>query len=435
MANALGGASGALTGAAAGSALAPGIGTVVGGLIGGLAGLFGGGDDDSEELRQKALSILENAGVAPDLSSPVAIEALQQGGFFTPDLIERLPLNADQKTQLIEDSKNKENQQYSSNALKEMSQTGLSAVDRAAMSKLRNQVAGDTQAKVNQILQQQQMRGQASGGNTLAAQLASVQNATQDESESADRISANAAQARRDALSKFTDLAGQMRSTDLGVQKYNTDNDIARQKFLDQNSLARQTANVSATNAANVGNLQRQQSVMDMNAQARNAELYRQNEAKRRKYLDDLDKAKMISDVYTGNAKAEHEAAQSQAASNQGMITAGMGGIKDLAKSGMFDTGTGIGSSGTPQSDALNKFKLDTSATTSGGLYNAAHGGRVPGSKLFPGDSMLNDTVDAKLTPGEMVIPASHAHDEDLAKAFIKHHFKKEKEAMEGNKK
>lgn len=431
MANALGGASGALTGAAAGSALLPGIGTAVGGIIGGLAGLFGGGDDESEELRAKALKILEDAGVAPDLSNPVAIQALQQGGFFTPELVQKLPLNADQKTELIEDSKNKQEQQYSLNALKEMSQTGLTAVDRAAMNKLRNQVAGDTQAKVNQILQEQQMRGQASGGNTLAAQLASIQNAQQNESEEADRIAANAAQARRDALAKFTGLATEMRGTELGKQKYNLENELARQKFLDNNSLARQTANVEAMNRANASNLERQQSVLDTNTQMRNRELYRQNEAKRQKWVDDMDRAKALSNVYTGAASAESQRAANQAASNQSMISAGMGGIKDLAQSfGVGSTpkySTGVSKAVNPTGTAADQINaLDG--------FRMAHGGRVPGHKILPGDTILNDTVDIKATPGEVIIPASHAHDEELAKAFIKFHFKKEKEELEGKK-
>lgn len=40
-----------------------------------------------------------------------------------------------------------------------------------------------------------------------------------------------------------------------------------------------------------------------------------------------------------------------------------------------------------------------------GGHVSMQHGGNVPGQAIVPGDSYLNDTVDAKLSPGEVVIP------------------------------
>ena len=46
-------------------------------------------------------------------------------------------------------------------------------------------------------------------------------------------------------------------------------------------------------------------------------------------------------------------------------------------------------------------------------------GGPVPGKAKVPGDSPKNDTVDAKLSPGEIVIPRSAANDEDEFKAFM----------------
>lgn len=46
-------------------------------------------------------------------------------------------------------------------------------------------------------------------------------------------------------------------------------------------------------------------------------------------------------------------------------------------------------------------------------------GGKVPGKAKVKGDSPANDTVDAKLSPGEIVIPRSAAHDEDEFKLFM----------------
>lgn len=48
-----------------------------------------------------------------------------------------------------------------------------------------------------------------------------------------------------------------------------------------------------------------------------------------------------------------------------------------------------------------------------------AHGGEVPGTASVPGDSAVNDTKEAKLSPGEIVIPRSAAQDRESAMAFL----------------
>jgi len=59
---------------------------------------------------------------------------------------------------------------------------------------------------------------------------------------------------------------------------------------------------------------------------------------------------------------------------------------------------------------------------------NYAKGGFVRGgSAPIAGDHTMNDTVHAKLSPGEIVIPRSFAHDPDLSKAFINYLHKKNK--------
>lgn len=54
-------------------------------------------------------------------------------------------------------------------------------------------------------------------------------------------------------------------------------------------------------------------------------------------------------------------------------------------------------------------------------------GGSVPGKAKVAGDSKKNDTVKAMLSPGEIVIPRSHAMTPHLAKAYIDHLYGKKK--------
>lgn len=60
-----------------------------------------------------------------------------------------------------------------------------------------------------------------------------------------------------------------------------------------------------------------------------------------------------------------------------------------------------------------------------------AHGGFVPGHQKTIGDSIRNDVVDVKASPGEMIIPVSFAHDEKLSKAFVEYMHRMKKESKE----
>lgn len=429
MANVLAGLSGAAGGAASGAPLGP-IGAGVGGILGGLSGLFSGGDDDAaKEALENAMKEYEQLGKAPDLSNPIILQGFQQAGLLTPELIQQSNLNADQKTELLESPEGKKNQNYALNALKDMSATGLTATDRAAYNKLRNQTASDTQAKTNQILQDQAMRGQASSGNALAAQLMANQGASQEASAQADRLAAQATEARQSALGKFADMSGSMRNTDLGVQKFNTENELARQKFLDQNSLSRQAANVAAKNAANETNLNRQQGTSDKNVAMQNQELYRQADAKRQSWLDNLNLANAKAGVYKAQAGQASSDAANQAQNDANRTAGIVGAVGSAAKTDWSKVfgGTGTGSSGTPQSDALNAFKIDPTKTLNASRF--AGGGEV-GSDIgkVPTDTEENDVIPAALSEGEIVIPKSFAHDSDLSKAYINFIHKQKKE-------
>lgn len=64
---------------------------------------------------------------------------------------------------------------------------------------------------------------------------------------------------------------------------------------------------------------------------------------------------------------------------------------------------------------------LNAGGGAAGAALAAAHGAIVPGKANVDGDSPENDTVHAMLSPGEIVIPRSKAHDPEKAKEFIDH--------------
>lgn len=59
------------------------------------------------------------------------------------------------------------------------------------------------------------------------------------------------------------------------------------------------------------------------------------------------------------------------------------------------------------------------SGGSSGGENYAAKGGKVPGRAIVKGDSPVNDTVPAMLSPGEVVLKRTVAKDGDKAKSFV----------------
>jgi hypothetical protein len=427
------------SGAAIGSAIAPGIGTAIGAGAGLLAGLFSDDGPDYSAQMKEAADLLMSMDI-PDIDKAIALQQYQQSGTFSPEMMEKIQLEADKKTALTEDPQNRANQQMALNALKELSQTGMSAIDRAQMAEMRSQVAQDEQAKNAQILQEAQMRGQSGGGQQLASQLAMSQSGAQGASKAAMQQAAAAAQARQNALSQFGTMAGQVRSADVGTQQFNIQNELQRQRFLDQNSLARQQANIGAVNQAQMANLQRQQQVADMNAQQQNQEYARQKQAQYQKAMMELERRKAVGDIYGKQSEIGQKQSAAEASGIASMLegagkmaTAGQkagwwgseGGTTDL-KVGLSDD---VQKSWKDLSDNWNP-KAATRLPAQRGSYehlNAAHGGRIPGEPEVDGDSYKNDNVPAMLSPDEIVVPRSKAQDPKKAKTFIDDIFEQEK--------
>lgn len=388
------------SGAATGAMVGGPVGAAIGGGLGLLAGLFSGDDSEAAAARmQQAVDILNELEI-PEIDKAIALQQFQQSGTFSPELMEKIQLEADKKTALTEDPANRAKQQMALNALQELSQTGMSAIDRAQMAEMRSQVAQDLEAKRAQILQEAQMRGQAGGGQQLAAQLSASQAGAQQASKDAMQQATAAAQARQQALSGFAGLAGQVRSADVGTQQFNIQNELSRQRFLDQNSLARQQANIAATNQARMANLQRQQQIADMNVQSANQELARQRQAALQKAQLDFQRRAAIAGVYGEQAGL----AQKQTEAEASGIASLLEGTTKLAGAGKEAGWWG------------NKEKK-----------RAAHGGRIEGDAEVDGDSYENDTVEALLSPGEIVVPRTKAKDPKKAKSFIDDVFEQEK--------
>lgn len=273
-----------------------------------------------------------------------------------------------------------------------LSKDGLSDVDAAGYQKSRDEAQQIAQGQSGAALANAESRGLSGSGMEFAAKEMAGQSAA-NRAQSADLQQA-ADSARQRAM--YTQayggaLAGQ-RSQDFGANAANTN-------ILNQFN----QANTQARNNASYGNVQNQNQAQMYNNQGRTG-IQQQN------FNNQVTRAGGMSGANTGMANGY--AAQDAANTGQFNSIVGTGARLGAAyMMGGTKTASGAGNS----------------AGSSGMDYSgyAAHGGIIPGQAPVPGDSMMNDTVKMNLSPGEMVIPRSHAQTPHLAKAFVEHLFGK----------
>lgn len=129
---------------------------------------------------------------------------------------------------------------------------------------------------------------------------------------------------------------------------------------------------------------------------------------------------------------ANHQGTQglnaSTAMGNAGMQTQGLGINAGVAQNNANAAGQAFGALASGIGSGAAMFATGgasagapaASASYPAALSMMAGGGRVPGKAPVSGDSPRNDTVDAKLSPGEVVLPRSVADDPEKAAEFVR---------------
>jgi hypothetical protein len=221
--------------------IAGGAGTVAGGLMGYLTRPDLSASTQSAKL-QALTALLNRPPEIPEVelqkySTP---EALAYLGNFTPEELQATGLPAGVINQAM---RNKQLQALG--GVEELSQTGLSAIDRAALSEIQNEIAMQERGQRESILQNMAQRGLSGSGQELAAQLQSSQAASQLASQQGLQQAAQAQRARVDALSNLSNMATGIESTDFQrqaqksqaqdvINQFNTQNrNVAKLRDLD----------------------------------------------------------------------------------------------------------------------------------------------------------------------------------------------------------
>jgi len=221
--------------------VAGGAGTVAGGLMGYLTRPDLSASTNSAKI-QALTALLNRPPEIPEIelqkySTP---EALAYLGNFTPEELQATGLPAGVINQAM-----RTKQLQALGGVEELSQTGLSAIDRAALSEIQNEIAMQERGQRESILQNMAQRGLSGSGQELAAQLQSSQAASQLASQQGLQQAAQAQQARVNALSNLSNMATGIESTDFQrqaqkaqaqdvINQFNTQNrNVAKLRDLD----------------------------------------------------------------------------------------------------------------------------------------------------------------------------------------------------------
>ncbi len=306
---------------------------VIGGMMGGMAASKD--RKQQKKMIKRALQELEKVGVPPDLSGPLLLKEFQSAGIYTPEMEEDLNSEMQESVvaQIKEDPGLREAQMQALNSLQQRAKVGLSAEDRAALNQVRSETQRDSEAKRQQIMQTMQSRGQGGGGADLMAQLQSAQGAADQAAAGSDTLMAQAQSRALDALGQSGRMATDVRGQEFGIEETKARALDERNRFLQENSIARQRSNVGALNEAQRLNLAEQQRISTANTQLANAESERQNQAKRDLYQDKLDLAKAKSSAQVAQASAAGDRADRTASQYAGIgsaIGTGIGGYAQM---------------------------------------------------------------------------------------------------------
>ena len=297
-------------------------------IVGGLVGNVMSQKDRSAQKKamKQAMAELQAVGYPPDLSKEIIYQQFQQQGIMTPQLEEDLndSIPESEVSKIQEDKGLRDAQIKALSDMQNRAQVGLSAEDRASLNQVRNEVQRDAEAKRQQVLQQMQARGMGGSGAALIAQLQAGQDAQNLASQQSDNQMAQAQQRALQALGQSADMATGIRNQDFSNAQAKASAIDERNRFLAENSIARQQRNVSSLNQAQAANLQEQQRIADANAQLYNQEKQRQVNEQGNLYDRSLGYAQSKANALTGQANYYGQQAANTAQSF-GQMGSGLG--------------------------------------------------------------------------------------------------------------
>lgn len=449
-------------------------------VLGAIAGDAAAGSDrgHSQALTDEAINAIKAAQQPDDIANLTNYQQYQDAGQLTPDQESVINAAPSQAGQVKADPKMLAAQMQALNSLKQLSQTGMSATDKARLNQIQQSAASQAEGQRQQVLQNFAQRGLGGSGNELLAQLQASQNAANQGNQQSLDVAGQAQNAALQALQGYGQQASGIEGQEYNQQAQAANANDLTNRFNTTNQLAQQQRNVASRNQAQASNLQNKQNLMNANTGQSNTALQQQKAGEQDLFNDQLNQGKALSGAEFAGANAYNNMGNQQA-QKWTNIGNGLSNMSDSSSiMGMFGGGGGGGAAGgaaaaaaeggtVPTNQDLQKrqqqgqqqppqyfaggglvdgtvayptIQEDSSSGGGGGgggimsmlpmlAMLAAHGGSVPGKAPVQGDSYANDKVHILVSPGEIILPRhitmSHNAPE-LAKLFVENEMRKQ---------
>ncbi len=194
----------------------------------------------------------------------------------------------------------------------------------------------------------------------------------------------------------------------------------AMQQFNAANQQQASANNAGFQQAANATNTQNANQAGAANTGLANQRTQYNAQVPQTVFQDQFQKANGVANQYNNAANTATGQGQQNAGIFSGLLGAGAtlagGPIAGAAASALTAPKSGAMVQPMPPPASSNQYAPPGYAC-GGEVMNMKSGGPVPGQAQVPGDSPKNDTVNAKLSPGEVVLPRTmvQSHPEDIA--------------------
>jgi hypothetical protein len=252
------------------------------------------------------------------------LEQLVNQGVINPEQAQEYLLSASAMENVNQDPSTKAAQMAALQQLQDITSSGgLTDMDRAKLSQIRNEENTAARGSREAIIQNAQARGMGGSGIELMSQMKNQQDSATRASQRDMDVAGMAQERALQALMQQGQLAGQ-----IGSQQFNQDASKAQSqdaisKFNAQAKSQVNQANTTAKNQAQQINLQNQQNVSNQNVALRNQQAAQQATIAQQQYENELRKRQGQAGI--GSANASNQGAASQAAANAQNQTIGTG--------------------------------------------------------------------------------------------------------------
>jgi len=394
------------------------------GITGGLESILGLDTTAGTSEMQQAIAALQAVGVpnAAQLSLP-ELQKYVSAGVLSPSqyqAIQEDPQAYQQAFNAAQDNTGKNAQSAALQQLGGIVQAGGSTpINQANLMNNINTTNQAMQAARQGIQENAQERGVAGGGQELMSQLMNEQSNANTANQGAVNAASNNAQLALSALANQGTLGGTMQGQANQSQQAQAQAAAQIAQYNSQLQSAANQYNTQNANSAQAANLQNAQNISGQNTGLANQRTEYNAQVPQTVFNDQMGKAQQMAGAYQnmGNLKQQQAANQNQFTGS--LLGAGAG----LA--GDYMMGQGFANSGAMTGKQANENNNNSTATpyANGGEVKCyaeggeVHdhelcmklGGPVPGTPEVPGDSTQNDTVPAKLSPHEIVLPRTVA--------------------------